>query len=58
MWFLGVIFVRALRSDLDCRIETFEPAFGVGLNRIKRNVLIFLGMATVFFAVKIGPIGL
>ena len=58
MWFLEVIFERALRSDLDCRIKTFEPAFGVGLNCIKRNVLILLGMAAVFLAVKVGPIGL
>jgi hypothetical protein len=58
MLFLGVIFKRALRSNIDCRIETFEPAFGVGLNCIKRNVLILLGMAMVFLPVKIGPIGL
>ena len=38
--------------------KALSSALGIGLNGVKGDVLVFLGMAPVFDAVEIGPIGL
>ena len=49
LFFLGL--------DHDGRIQSLQFAVGVGLNRIKGNILVLLGMPLVFFAVKEGAVG-
>ncbi len=47
-----------LRPDLYGRIKPFQYPCGIGLDGIKGNVLVFLGMSPIPGAVKKGPIGL